>query len=245
MFFTFSLPTKPIPPPPFPPLNNISRKGPVYVPCNLRISTISRLLCTFSESQDCAIYLHFVRPDNRLEIQCIPCGYMMARMCTTKLDLFSKQEMIFACELVIIYLLLCSVDTWCWTICIYNYIFQCMMAHQLPRAPNKGSFWRLVRGEDGDVFSQNERGLRSTTAGTMPMKSKAHCKWREWYQNCNYVLCEVCQWPSQISNIMFQHTTQCSLVSQLCVQYWGSGNQLGSVHTLIFLDRFLMVKEPL
>ena len=72
------------------PTNNFSRKGPVYVPHNL---TISRLRCTFSESRDCTIHLHFVRPDNGLEIRCIPCGYMMAHMCTTELHLFSKQEM--------------------------------------------------------------------------------------------------------------------------------------------------------
>ena len=79
----------------------------------------------------------------------------------------------------------CSVSVYarCWTICRWFFEWSkpddylpLLMAHWLPLAPNKGSFWRLLRGKDDDVFSSNARSHRSTTAGTVWIKLKTSCE---------------------------------------------------------------------
>ena len=100
----------------------------------------------------------------------------------------------------------------CWTICRYmNLIFEWSEPNDhLP--PLIGCHWHPTRKASEGwwgvrmmmcFIKMHERSHRSTTAGTMQVKSKACCKkleQRDWYQNCNYVLCEICQWHSQISS---------------------------------------------
>ena len=150
------------------------------------------------------------------------------------------------CELVIICLLWCSV---CPLLDDLQIILKwspddylpLLMAHRLPLAPNKGSFWRLVKGEDGGVFLKMQEGSHwSTTAGAMQMKSKVSC--RKMLESNGIRIKIMCGVKShlQISGHLFEHMTQCSLVSQLCVQYLGYGDRLGSVHTSwsFFVDKF-------